>query len=96
MVTLAARLRLGSTALLVLSFAACMGLRWQLTVAQLAQATACTRDCLVWGAIAYDAGVLGVLLALVGLARASPAATAMEMETAAATSALWRRVNMPV
>lgn len=72
MVTLPAQLRLGPTALLVLSFAACMGLRWQLTVAQLAQATACTRDCLVWGAIAYDAGVLGVLLALVGLARASP------------------------
>lgn len=70
--TLPARLRLGPTALLVLSFAACMGLRWQLTVAQLAQATACTRDYLVWGAIAYDAGVLGVLLALVGLARVSP------------------------
>ncbi|MBN9340983.1 MAG: sulfatase-like hydrolase/transferase [Comamonadaceae bacterium] len=73
MVAHAARPRLGPTVLLVVCFAACMGLRWQLTVAQLAQATACTRDCLVWSAPAYDAGVLGVLLALVGLAKASPA-----------------------
>ncbi len=73
MVAHAARPRLGPTVLLVVCFAACIGLRWQLTVAQLAQATACTRDCLVWSAPAYDAGVLGVLLALVGLAKASPA-----------------------
>ena len=65
------RPRGGLTALLVASFAACMLLRWQLTTEKIVHITACSQDCLVWDALAYDMGVLGVLLALLGVAKTS-------------------------
>ena len=56
----------------VLTFLALIVFRWRLNLEKITRMTACASDCLVWDVPAYDLGILGGMLALIGLAKLLP------------------------